>query len=271
MILTIIVGRFFCGWLCPFGTIHQFIGWLGARRKKVARKIKLNEYRSGQCVKYFILAVFLGMAAFPSLAVSLQTGLLDPIPLVTRSFNMVILAVLDGPVEFISPGGRGYAGAWILFAVFLTFLLLNLWIPRFYCRFICPLGALFGILGRFAIWRIGKKQAKCIDCKLCEKGCEGGCAPAGRIRISECVLCFNCIDQCKDELVVYQSRRSLSGEITNPDISRRGFVLSLAGGVFAVPVVRLGRKITANWHPMVIRPPGSLAEKEFLKRCIKCD
>jgi ferredoxin len=210
------------------------------------------------------------MAAFPSIAATLQTGLLDPIPLVTRSFNLLLLPVIDGSMNLVSASARFYEGAWLTLLVFLTAVLLNLLIPRFYCRFICPLGALFGILGRFAIWRIGKRQRECIDCKLCEKSCEGGCEPSGNIRVSECVLCFNCREDCKDELVAYQARPSLSGEITNPDVSRRGFVLSLASGVFAVPAVRLGNKLGSNWHHKVIRPPGALAEEEFLTRCIKC-
>ncbi len=270
IILTIVFGRFFCSWVCPFGSLHHFTGFLGNRRKSAAQKIQLNKYRRAQCIKYFVLVLFLSMAAFPSLAATLQTGLLDPIPLITRSFNLVLLPIADSPVSFVSIAQRFYEGAWLILAVFLTAVFLNLLIPRFYCRFICPLGALFAIFSRFAIWRIGKREKECIDCKLCEKACEGGCGPAGNIRISECVLCFNCRQDCKDELIGYQTQSSLAGEVTNPDISRRGFVLSLAGGIFAVPAVRLSGKLAGNWHYKVIRPPGALAEEEFLKRCIKC-
>jgi len=270
VILTIIFGRFFCGWVCPFGSLHHFVGFLSNRKKKLSQKIQLNKYRKAQCIKYFILVVFLAMAAFPSVGVTLQTGLLDPIPLVTRSFNLVLLPIADRAANLASVTIRFYELGWLILAIFLTAVFLNLIIPRFYCRFICPLGALFGILGRFAIWRIGKNQTECIDCKLCERSCEGGCEPSGNIRISECVLCFNCRRDCKQQLISYQTQPSLAGEITNPDISRRGFVLSLASGVFAVPAVRLSNKLGSNWHHKVIRPPGALAEKEFLKRCIKC-
>jgi len=268
--LTIVFGRFFCGWVCPFGALHQFVGYLGNRRKTTAQKIRLNKYRKAQCIKYFILIFFLFMAAFPSLAVTLQTGLLDPIPLVTRSFNLLLLPIIDRAANFVSVSARFYEGAWLILAIFLTAILLNLVIPRFYCRFICPLGALLAIISRFAIWRIGKKQTECSNCKLCDKACEGACEPSGKIRISECVLCFNCRDDCKDELLAYQTRPSLAGEITDPDISRRGFVLSLASGIFAVPAVRLSNKLGSNWYHKVIRPPGALPEDEFLKRCIKC-
>ena len=269
VILTIIFGRFFCSWVCPFGSLHHFVGFLAHRKTKLAKKVKLNKYRKAQCIKYLILIFFLFMAAFPSLGATLQTGLLDPIPLVTRSFQL-LLSIADRTVNYVSTTPRFYEGAWLILLIFFTAVLLNLTIPRFYCRFICPLGALFGILGRFAIWRIGKNQSECSNCKLCERSCEGACEPSGNIRISECVLCFNCRQDCKDQIISYQTTPSLAGEITNPDISRRGFVLSLAGGVVAVPAIRLSNEMGDNWYHKVIRPPGALEEKEFLKRCIKC-
>jgi polyferredoxin len=270
IVLTIILGRFFCGWVCPFGALHHFVGYLGNRKKSAAQKIQLNKYRKAQCIKYIILIFFLFMAAFPSLAATLQTGLLNPIPLVTRSFNLLLLPIIDSSVNFVSVTARFYEGAWLILVIFLAAVLLNLVIPRFYCRFICPLGALFAIISRFAIWRIGKTQSECSNCRLCDKTCEGGCEPADNVRLSECVLCFNCREDCKDELIVYQARPSLAGEVTDPDISRRGFVLSLASGVFAVPAVRLSNNLGSNWYHSVIRPPGALTEEEFLKRCIKC-
>jgi len=270
LVLTIIFGRFFCSWVCPFGSLHHFVGFLGNRKKNTARRVELNKYRKAQGIKYLVLVFFLAMAAFPSWAATLQSGLLDPIPLVTRSFNLVLLAVFDRSANIVTAGARYYQTAWLIFAFFLAAVLLNLVIPRFYCRFICPLGALFGLVSRFSLWRIGKNQSECRMCRLCEKACEGGCEPSGNIKISECVLCFNCLDPCPDEIVRYQAAPSRAGEVTNPDISRRGFALSLVSGVFAVPVLRLGNKLGANWYHKVIRPPGALPEEEFLKRCIKC-
>jgi polyferredoxin/formate hydrogenlyase subunit 6/NADH:ubiquinone oxidoreductase subunit I len=271
VILTIIFGRFFCGWVCPFGSLHQFIGYLGSRKKSVAERIQLNRFRKAQCTKYFLLIFFLVSAALPVAGwASLQSGLLDPICLITRSVNLTLLPIVDSITGTISATSRFYEGAYLVLAVFFVLIFLNLLIPRFYCRFICPLGALFAILSRFAIWRIGKNTSECSNCKLCEQACEGGCEPASEIRISECVLCFNCLDSCKDNVISYQAVPSLGGELTNPDISRRGFILSFTSGVFAVPAVRLAGKLSGNWPHKLIRPPGALSEPEFLKQCIKC-
>ena len=161
---------------------------------------------------------------------------------------------------------RGVAYRFVFFAA----LFLNLAIPRFYCRFVCPLGALYGVLGRYALWRIGKKTAECSQCRLCDSRCEGACDPAGRIRIPECVLCMNCLYTCNDELIGYNTFRSASGEIVSPDLSRRGFVAAAVCGIAAIPMLRIDGKLGQNYDPALIRPPGSLPEPEFLNRCIKC-
>lgn len=337
VVLTILLGRFFCSWACPFGTLHHFVSFLGSRKKTLAEKAAGNRYHRAQSVKYVLLLFLLGAAAgellagFPDLlglspgqswpgwvlfivfllvvlfltlrkvaakkarmaywvavcvavwmllawswsghsliGASLQTGLLDPIPLIHRSVNLVILPLVDGGTHQLAVSQRHTQGAWLIGAVFLTAVLLNLSTPRFYCRFVCPLGALFGILSRYALWRVGKNQSECSQCARCEALCEGACDPSAKIRISECVLCMNCLDTCPEDLMGYRTTPSELGEVVSPDLSRRDFVVSLLSGVAAVPVTRLGGTLGANWSPTLIRPPGALMEEDFLKRCIKC-
>ncbi len=265
VVMTAILGRAFCGWVCPFGTIHQAVGWLSKRGKGLPDKLRASEYHKAQSLKYVILAVLGGLAV-----VTLQTGLLDPIPLVHRSVQLVVLPAVDGLVHGLWPMQRFNTQAAVIGGMFLGAVLANLIAPRFFCRFLCPLGALLAVLGRFAIWRIGRNDAECANCNLCRADCEGACDPPGRIRTAECVLCMNCVDKCPRGVMTYQTRRSLGGEIAAADISRRGVLLSLASGIAAGPIIRLAGKVTTNWNPSVIRPPGSLAEADFLNRCIKC-
>ena len=63
LVLTIVLGRFFCGWLCPFGAIHQFAGYIANRKKKARAKIKRNAYHPGQVIKYWILVFLLTISA----------------------------------------------------------------------------------------------------------------------------------------------------------------------------------------------------------------
>jgi polyferredoxin len=259
--LTIILGRFFCGWVCPFGALHQFVGWLGRQNRKHGERVDMNQYSRWQSLKYYLLTAMLLAAA----AGFLLTGWLDPIPLMHRSVNLFLLAFWDG-------GGatRVYAGAWLIAAVFIVAVLLNFWVPRFYCRFICPLGALFGAVARWTPWRIGKRAAKCNECELCETSCEGACQPFEKIRVSECLLCMNCLRACRQAQMTYSPQRSAAGEVLSPEVTRRGFVAAAIAGVATAPALRLGGLLSQNWNPAVVRPPGALAEEKFLERCVKC-
>jgi polyferredoxin len=333
VILTLILGRFFCGWVCPFGTMHHAVGYLGKRSRTLSERIAGNHFHALQSVKFWILVFLLSAAAGSLLAAgvrrgfqsgpilwmvvaasilmtgltlrdiwgakrkggavliglvgvwaaagflfagermigaSLQTGLLDPIPLVYRSVNLVLLPLADSSTQVLSVDQRYFEGAWLIGLLFVAALFMNLRIPRFYCRFVCPLGALFGVLSRYALWRIGKTCSDCIQCGLCEQDCEGGCEPLGQIRIPDCVLCMNCLDGCKHRVIGYRTQPSASGEIVSPNLSRRGVLIALASGVAVIPAVRLEGQLAANWNPGLIRPPGALPEEEFLKRCIKC-
>jgi polyferredoxin len=270
VVLTIVFGRVFCGWICPFGAFHQFVGWLGARRRKLKDRIKANRYRKAAVLKYFFLIAFLTAAAIPmGSSTVLLTGLLDPIPFFHRAFNIIVLPVADGFVGVLSVAPRVYDGAFLVGALFLVVAFMNLVIPRFYCRFLCPTGALLGLVGKYAIWRIGKGEAACSNCMQCEKACEGGCSPAGEIRINECVLCFNCLDRCHDGVMVYATLESKGGEIALPDMTRRGLIVSSVSGLFAARMFPLATG-TATADSQVIRPPGTLPETEFLQRCVKC-
>ena len=285
--LTVVLGRFFCGWICPFGTLHQAIGWLGLRRASPADQCLRRAYRPAQRIKYYVLAFLLAAAAGGALALalgrlgghssrletvrefaagSLQTGWLDPLAFLHRAVNLVILPLADRGVHLLWTGSRLAQGAALIGGLFLASLLVNLWIPRFYCRYLCPLGALYGILGRFALWRIGKRTDPCSNCLQCEACCEGACQPAGRIRTHECVLCMNCLKVCPEDLVGYRLARSASGERTAPDLTRRGVIASLLAGFAVGPLGRLA----GGCDPRRIRPPGSGPEREFLARCLRC-
>ena len=274
VVLTVLLGRVFCGWMCPFGTMHQFVGWLG-RRRRLQDRLLANGYRPRQSIKYYILLALLGVAAAGALtgwapqAGSLLTGLLDPIPLVHRSVELVVLPIADGGLHVLWTDSRLTDGALLMGLMFVAAVLANLYRPRFFCRYICPLGALLGIISRVSIFRIGRKESACTSCGLCERSCEGACTPTERIRSSECVMCFNCLDDCRHDALAYQTTKQ-PGEIAGPDVSRRGVLASLATGLAAAPLLRLTGQTSLNWSSDLIRPPGALAEADFLKRCIKC-
>lgn len=314
LVLTLVLGRVFCNWMCPYGTLHQFTGWVFNIKGNKPTMDK-NRYRSAYQIKYFILVIMLVMAFFGSL----QIGLLDPICLLVRTFTVAVAPALDaGTAEvglrlqeqgmdpnlsglLFAPGApepRIFDGAWLVGVMILGLVGMNLVIPRFFCRVLCPLGALLGALSRFSLWRIERDVTKCTDCDLCLKGCEGAASPQSALRKSECFVCFNCIDDCpedalsfelapvpiKDKIVgsLKKGKATLFGEkviskdpnteLAAPDVPRRRWFFAGLGGLLAYPFLRFSKAVNKRgFHEKAIRPPGSVAEPEFLERCIKCD
>jgi len=263
--LTLFLGRFFCGFVCPLGAIHQFTGWLARRKLDPNARVEANRYRRPQAFKYYLLVLLLGLA----LMGSVQTGVFDPLPLIHRSVNLALLPLVDVGPAVVSGGPRFYASAWLFGAVFLGLVGLNLVLPRFFCRFLCPLGALFGLLTRLTPLRLGKTSDRCGDCRICEEYCEGTCRPSGQVIGSECVLCFNCLDLCPAGRVRFAGRASAAGEVWLPDLSRRGAIIAGAG-LFLASLWEVGALGGADRDPRLIRPPGALDEKRFLTRCLRC-
>jgi ferredoxin len=263
--LTLFLGRFFCGFACPLGAINQATGWLARRGLHQHGRVEANRYRGLQSVKYYLLAFLLALAGMGSV----QTGLIDPLPLLHRSVNLALLPLADNGLGVLSAEPRFFASAWFIGVVFLGVVSLNLVLPRFFCRFICPLGALFGLLGRFSPWRIGKTGAKCGDCRICEEYCDGACRPSGTIIIGECVMCMNCLDRCPASRVTFAAKPSAAGEVGLPDLSRRGFIVA-GSGLLLASMWGAGGLTGANRDASLIRPPGALDEERFLARCIRC-
>ncbi len=202
---------------------------------------------------------------------TLQIGLLDPIALTVRSMTTSVLPTAHMATEGVYTEPREYWFAWVVGLIFIGFLVANWWIPRFFCRAICPLGALLGIFSRFAIWRIDRDPVRCTDCDLCLKSCEGACDPHKDLRKSECFVCLNCIEDCPHDALSFRFLPRKESEVPAPDAGRRSVLLGGLFGLLFFPMVRKSGGVDKNWSPKAIRPPGSVAEDEFLRRCIKCD
>jgi ferredoxin len=202
---------------------------------------------------------------------SLQIGLLDPICLVYRSFTGVLLPAMNMPTQRLFGDYKLHQGAWLIGSLIFGLIAMNLVIPRFFCRVLCPLGALLGVLSRFAWWRIERDPAKCTDCDLCLLNCEGACDPHKQLRKAECFVCFNCIEDCPEDALSFALLPPKEHEVTGPDLPRRKAIFAAVTGLFFFPFARISGASTRNFSSKVIRPPGSVEELEFLKRCIKCD
>lgn len=296
IIPTFFLGRFFCGWICPLGTLNHFFSSWKSERKRGLQRIALNRYQRWQTLKYYILIAVLVAALFGSSIL----GLMDPISLTVRSLGLSILpginyafnALFDAlyrtevsalrftadvlhfllkdlVLSFKQPYFRqGFA----LGLIFLTIMVLNLRITRFWCRALCPLGALLGILSRWSILGLEKHPAHCEDCNRCLLDCQGGDdpIPGAQWRKAECHLCFNCVGDCPESGLKFKFFPATPTTIQGPSLQRRKALASVAAGAAALPLFRSSAGLAVEHHERLVRPPGALDEKSFLARCIRC-
>lgn len=262
---TLLFGRFFCSWLCPLGILNQWTSYIFNKRK-VIEHLEENVYRSSYRFKYYLLCFLIILA----LMGSLQTGLFDPIALTVRSFVTAAFPALNhagGMIYLKQPlfyGGVGIA------IIFIAILFANRFMTRLWCRILCPLGAFLGLMSLLSLFRIRRDVEKCTDCRKCVHHCQGGCDPHSKLRASECHVCMNCISACPEDALSYGMPKPLSSIHQSFDISRRRLVETGIASFIFFPMMKSSLTGEKESVPGLIRPPGSLAEGDFLKRCIKC-
>lgn len=282
---TLFAGRFFCGWICPLGTLNHLAGNVRYRPR-----VKINP--GLRRVKYYLLVFLVAGAVF-----GFQwTGLLDPLSFLIRSlslavyplFNFITRSIFDLFYNLNIPGVTNISEAVYSFfkssvlafrqphfeqALFIGLLFfgvlgLNLLQKRFWCHNICPLGALLGILARFSPF-VRTVAEGCNECGACLRECQGGAEPHRKEgwRKPECLYCGNCAAECPGKEVRFGFKRAAAPL----DLQRRGLVASVLGALAILPLVRVAPVAGGgSSDPALIRPPGSLPEKEFLRRCVKC-
>jgi len=294
LVPTMFLGRFFCGWICPLGSIHHFLGGLRSERKRGKQLVESNRYKRWQTTKYYLLIVVL-VAALAGTGI---VGWLDPFSLLVRSLGLSILpgtnyalnAVLHtlehsrfalvqaagSALHFIFGGlllsfKQPYfrQGFW-LGLIFIFLLALNFRVTRFWCRALCPLGALLGIVSRWSILGLVKTPEHCNDCNRCLLRCQGGDDPIGGVpwRQPECHLCLNCIDECPEHGLQFKFFPTQTSMGVN--LQRRKVLTGLAAGLGLVPLLRSTPGFAVERHERLLRPPGALDEENFLSRCIRC-
>ena len=292
---TLFLGRFFCGWICPMGTLQHFAGSMPSEAKRGKRRIDSNRYKRWQTSKYVVLIAGLVAAFFGSMVV----GWLDPFSLLVRSLGLSILPAVNyaaravfAPLEHSHIGAikatsaivhdvlqatvldfrqTHFAQGVFLGVLLVIILAASLRVTRFWCRAICPLGALLGAASRWSVLGLHKDPDACDKCNRCLLDCQGGDDPIGGVpwRKSECVMCMNCVGSCPHSGLEFRFFRK-EKEVASPDLGRRRTMTGLAAGAVAVPLLRADTALGKDRHDRLLRPPGSLAEPDFLARCIRC-
>src|SRR5574344_2257177 len=179
LLSTILFGRFFCGWMCMFGTYNDIVNLIGKKVFKIQYKInpKVDSYL--KYLKYVVL-IFITCFIWTSL-VTIPSGsspwdalmqLTNP----TYAFNNYLIGLII--LVFITIG--------------------DLFVERFFCRYLCPLGAIFSIVSKGRILNIKKEKSVCGPCKACTNKCAMGINidAVNLVRSGECINCLNCTSIC---------------------------------------------------------------------------
>jgi polyferredoxin len=287
IVMTAILGRVFCGWICPFGTLHNIVGYFNKRESS-------GIHTTWYAFKYYILFFLLASSLFTAQLV----GIMDPISLLIRSLSISIypalnyltrasfdtiyrlnIPVITDGSEFLygilKKGFLSFTQPFFLQGVFIGVLFLfilglNLYERRFWCKYLCPLGALLGILSRFSVLNRSVSEG-CTSCGVCQEVCPGNAITDsdGSWRSTECLYCIDCDDLCPQKAIRFGFIKKNKG--VPLDLARRNTLVSVIAGITAVPLLRIIPQSGRSYiNPALIRPPGALKEEEFLKRCVRC-
>lgn len=284
ILLTLTAGRAWCGWLCPLGTLLDLITPL---RKKDA----VEPAEKWRLVKYGILITTLTAALFGNLTLLI----LDPLTIIFRSLTISIWPAVDHIITssqaalfhipalsdsissldvwlrpYILPPAPIYnRDAWIFLFVFAGVIAFNWVAPRFWCRYLCPLGALLGLISKIAIFRriVGED---CKNCAICSAKC-----PTGTIDPengyasdpSECTMCMDCLDACpRSSIKLAPGLKPAAWHKYDP--SRRTALSSIGIAVAGIAVFGIDQHQHQDSRYLV-QPPGG-RENNLTSICIRC-
>ena len=223
---AILLKRGFCSWVCPFGLLTEYLNkghrWLFRKRIKMPRCLDYP-LRS---LKYLLLAFFLWAILIKMNAAALEYFIYSP-------YNMVADIKMLYFFENISA-----LAFWVLLAIFLLAILIR----NFWCRYLCPYGALLGILSFLSLFKIHRNQDTCTNCRQCTRTCPVDIQvhKTSCVISDECHACLRCVSACPEKNTLYISASRRNGMIKPWVYAVTICLLFLAGSM-------MGR-ITGRWQ-----------------------
>jgi len=186
--VTLLVGRFFCGWMCAFGALGDFLHLISSKVFKFSFRVNNKVDRVLKYLKFVVLGVIviliwtLGIKSLNS----------------ANPWNAFGMLATFGKLPDISYVATGFK---LGFVLLLAISIASLFIERAFCRYLCPLGATFTIISKVRFLKIKKPKDKCGNCRICTNSCPMGIPlyQDDKIGSGECILCLDCVSACPRE------------------------------------------------------------------------
>lgn len=198
LLIAILFRRSFCGLLCPFGALQELFSIAG--RKILKKRFIINEGvdKPLRYLKYFVLLLTIFMAWYYG---ELWMSPYDPYSAYAHITNPID-AIVEEPTAAIG------------FILLLVTLVGSFLYDRFFCKYLCPVGAFYGLIGKLSPTKVVRNESSCINCRLCNKACPANIdvANSNAIKSMECLSCNQCVVACpkKGALEVKVLKRSVS-------------------------------------------------------------
>lgn len=292
----LLVGRLFCGHVCPMGTTLDLLERpLGPNHKPSVKNSSYEATVRYRTWKYLGLTAILGA----TLAGVSLVHLGSPLSLVTRLYALGLYPVAallgESGLALVSPlfstfglyelsyiqiSQKVFATNVFVAGIFAAIVLLAYSQPRFWCRNLCPAGALMGLFSRRSLFRRKVDASSCSGCGRCIRECPTGAISEDPVHTvhSECIMCLHCQQICPEGSISFgPGGGSVRDSPASPDPTRRGIIVALGTGLLTAGLLRTGinqpralAKEMALVDPELIRPPGAMPEPDFLARCVRC-
>jgi len=296
--LTLLYGRVYCSFLCPFGVAQD---WLVAALRLF--RLRKYDYRPLPKLRWLHYSVLFVVVAGLILGVAFPLLLLDPYamtgrflslllkPLATAGNNQLLAWVGEGRFGWLNP--MSYAvPVWSAIALVVVMLILLVYVVRrwgrIYCNSVCPVGALLRLLSHFSLFKLAFVPEGCQNCRQCAKRCKAGCIDVDtkQLDFERCLLCFNCATSCKFGGLRWVRRGPIAEHLDLPlrrtsapsapaeapkSNDRREFLAvagTLTAGAVLLPPLWLDRHSVRESFPVM--PPGAGSFDRLASRCVGC-
>lgn len=262
IVATLLLGRFFCGWLCPFGAFMMLADTLGNLIFKHTGLKKWAKFRQNIIIKLLPLRyLWLCLLLIPFILGFNFASSLTPFAIFSHEIVRLFLGTIP----------------WILISIFIFTVLFG----RVWCTIFCPTGILFSLLSKLRLFKY-HTNGNCVHCNKCMNHCPVGAAPNEKgIAGDECLICGKCASVCPTKTISFRTNNSSSNEEStkskttneNNTSNKNGFTrrqfLKLAG-VFIIGILISIWGKASRIYKKVLRPPGALPESEFKAVCNRC-